>query len=111
MRKFKNLWFYTGASLLYLFLTITITLIAALFLTKPVYGFLIKTFATLNVGASDDTLLIVIDDASVEKYQAPWSNDKYTILLDYFKSYAKPKVVGFDANIKNVDFSQLRKQR
>lgn len=106
MRKFKNLWFYTGASLLYLFLTITITLIAALFLTKPVYGFLIKTFATLNVGASDDTLLIVIDDASVEKYQAPWSNDKYTILLDYFKSYAKPKVVGFDANIKNVDFSK-----
>lgn len=106
MRKFKNLWFYTGASLLYIFLTITITIIAAAFLTKPVYGFLIKNFATLNVGSSNDTILIVIDDNSVEKYQAPWTNDRYTALLDYFKTYAKPKVIGFDASIKNVDLSK-----
>jgi len=108
MRKLKNLWFYIGAFFLYIFFTLTISVIAATFLTKPVYGFLVKNFATLNVGASNDTILIIIDDISAEKYQWPWSTDRYTALLDYFHTYAKPAVVGFDASIKSFDISNKK---
>lgn len=105
MRKFKNLWFYIGAFFLYIFLTIAISGIAAIFLTKPVYGFLIKNLAILNVGASNDTIMIIVDDISAEKYPLPWTNDRYTALLDYFYSYAKPKIIGFDASIRSFNSS------
>lgn len=103
MRKFKNFWFYVGTSIIYIFLTIVISAIAATFLTKPVYGFLIKNFATLNVGPSNDTILVIIDDITAEKYSWPWTNEQYSALLDYFYTYAKPKIVGFDACITSFN--------
>ena len=68
MKKFKNFWFYAGAFCLYLILTAMISAIAATFLSKPVYGFLLKNFATWNISSSNDSIIIVADDRTAEKY-------------------------------------------
>ena len=103
MKKIKNLWFYIGAFFIYVFLTTAVSVIAAVFLTKPVYGFLVKNFSPLNVGVSNDTILVIIDDITAEKYTWPWSSEQYTALLDYFHTYAKPKIVGLDTCITSFN--------
>lgn len=96
MKKFKNFWFYAGAFCLYLVLTAMISAIAATFLSKPVYGFLVKNFATWNLTSSNDSIIIVADDRTAEKFPNWNTIDERVKLLNYFYEYAKPKSVSYD---------------
>lgn len=51
---------------------------------------------------SDDTVLVVIDTKTVEKYRWPWKRELYCKIFEYFH-YAKPKVIIYDSVIASLD--------
>jgi len=64
---------------------------------------LVSTFAA-NKQQSENIVEVVIDDYSVQKYKWPWTKDKLADILEYFKSYSHPSVIGMDFDISyNAD--------
>lgn len=95
MKKFKNFWFYAGAFCIYLILTVIFSIIAAFFLTKPVYGFLVRNFVAQKY-SSGNTLIIAFDDRTAEKYTNWDSSSTLADLLDYFYTYTKDNSIALD---------------
>ncbi|MDE6138585.1 MAG: CHASE2 domain-containing protein, partial [Candidatus Gastranaerophilales bacterium] len=54
---------------------------------------------------TDSIIVVIIDSASTQQpnYKWPWTKDKYAEILDYFASYASPKIVGMDMNVVTFD--------
>ena len=98
MKKLKNKLFYIYSILLYLFLIFIFMLIADKFI-KPFANSLLLSKVTANgMSANTDIIEVVFDDETNQKYNLIYDRDKkiITSLLDYFYTYAKPKVVGLD---------------
>ncbi len=96
MKKFKNFWFYAGAFCIYLILTVIFSTIAAIFLTKPVYGFLVRNFVSNSKNSSQNTIIIAFDDRTAEKYTNWDSSSTLADLLDYFYTYTKNNSIALD---------------
>jgi len=102
MKKLKNKWFYVSSFFLYIILVFVFSILSLAFLEQYANGFLISNFAASTQGSSD-IAEVVIDDYSVQEYKWPWAKDMYADLLDFFYTYAQPKVIGFDMNAVSFD--------
>ena len=102
MKNLKNKWFYFNSSLLYLVLIFVFFILSLMFIEQYANSFLISNFAANKTG-SQDIIEIVVDDKSIQEYKWPWAKDMYAQILDYFHSYASPKVIGFDMNVTTFD--------
>ena len=104
MKKFKFRWFYFNSFILYFVLIVVFSIITLMFLEQPAYNFIISVFAA-NKSGSADIIEIIVDDTSTQQadYKWPWAKDKYADILDYFRTYASPKVVGMDMNVTAFD--------
>lgn len=105
MKKFKNKLFYFNSCLLYLFLVFVFFIFTIMFVEQYATSFLISKFAA-NQTVSNNIVEVVVDETSMREYKWPWARDLYTEILDYFYSYAKPKVVGFDMIVSSFDSSK-----
>lgn len=117
MKKLKNKWFYFNSSLIYVFLLFVFFIFTLMFIEQYANSFLISKFAASKIG-SQDIIEIVVDDRSIQNYKWPWTKDMYAQILDYFHSYASPKVIGLDMNVtafnknnpKDVQFAEQVKK-
>ena len=67
------------------------------------YNFLVK-IATQNAKASDDILLVVIDDKSLHQLgRWPWKRTRYSEIFEYITKYTQAKQIGYDAIIVAPD--------
>ncbi len=105
MKKFKNKLFYFMSTLVYIFLGLIAFIISFTYLEPNFKAFFISNFTALRPSAQN-IVDVVLDDASLNKYPS-WPKYMYTELIDYFYTYAKPKVVGFD--FTNVDVNPMSK--
>ncbi len=103
MKKFKNKLFYINAFILYLIFMFLASFLTLLLFDSSARNLLINQSTQLYRNGSADTLIVVIDDYSVQKYKWPWVRDQYTDLLNYFYKYANPKVIGLDMVINGYD--------
>lgn len=102
MKKFKNKLFYFFCFLIYVIM-ITVSSVCSYFLlNRSADAFLISNFSAKS-NVSFDIAEVIIDDYSIQKYKWPWSRENYIQLLDYFHTYAKPKVIGFDTFLTSFD--------
>ncbi len=73
--------------------------ITAKFFEIKSYDFMMKK-ASVNKMASDDVILVVIDDKSlIELGRWPWKRSRYIQIFDYLKKYTKAQVYAFDSII------------
>ena len=63
---------------------------------------MVKNFTALE-NASDDIVLVVIDDKSTAKYRWPWKRELYAKIFEYLNDYCDTKLIGFDAIVANLD--------
>ena len=103
MKRLKNNYFYLYSFLLYVVLVLLFLLLADKFI-KPSADSFILSKVTSQVRPSDEIIEIVIDDETVQRYN--WRNDSTkdisADILDYFYSYAEPKLVGLDVSYSSV---------
>ncbi len=102
MKKLKNKLFYLYAVLIYFVLASVMLILSAIYLEPEMRSFFIDRFSADKIGSSD-VVVVVIDDTSISKYPWPWAKNMYTELLDFFDTYAKPKVIGFDLLISKIN--------
>lgn len=94
MKKLKNKWFYTCSLVLYILLISLFSVLTVKFIAPSAHSFLLSHI-TSNLEPDYKIVEIVIDDITNQKID--WTNTDKTIeLLDYFKTYAKPSVIGYD---------------
>lgn len=104
--KRKNKWlFYLNSCLLYFALIFVFFIFTIMFVEQYSTSFLISKFAA-NKSVSPDIVEVVVDETSMREYKWPWARDLYTEILDYFHTYANPKVVGFDMIVTTFDSSK-----
>lgn len=104
MKKLKNKLFYLYSFLFYLLLILVFIFIANRFIKPFADSFLMSRIISKGAYANGDIVEVVFDDATNQKYN--WRNDPkkviITDLLDYFYTYAKPKVIGLDITYISV---------
>ena len=67
------------------------------------YNFLVK-LTTQNAKASDDIILIVIDDKSLHQLgRWPWKRTRYGEIFEYLANYTQAKQIGYDAIVVAPD--------
>ncbi len=103
MKKLKNKLFYINAFFLYLILIFVFSILTLMFLYAPSMSFLTKYSVPYGKVGSLDTIEVVIDDISIQSYKWPWAKDKFSDLLDYFHTYTKTNIIGFDMLPKSFD--------
>ena len=104
MKNLKNKIFYLYSFLFYLLLIFIFIFIANRFVKPFADSLLISRVISSSASANEDIIEVVFDDATNQKYN--WRNDPkkviITDLLDYFYSYARPKVIGLDITYISV---------
>ena len=104
MEKLKNKLFYLYSFLFYLLLILIFILISDKFIKPHANSMLLSKITSNGIFASNDIIEVVFDDNTHQKYN--WRNDSekliITDLLDYFYTYAKPKIVGLDITYISV---------
>ncbi len=76
--------------------------ISVTFFEPKAYNFMVQNFSACKSG-SDNIALIVIDDKSLARIRWPWKREKYAEIFEYLNTYAKAKLIGFDAIIATPD--------
>lgn len=72
------------------------------------YNFMVK-MTTLKAKASDNVVLVVIDDKSLHEVgRWPWKRTYYTDIFEYLTNYTKAKQIGYDAIIVAPDIEHPR---
>lgn len=102
MKKFKSKAFFIKSALIHLFLSIIVILISWQFFEPNAYNLMHNNFTARKTG-SDDIVLIVIDDKSIEQYRWPWQRNLYAKIFEYLDKYSNPKIIGFDAILSSLD--------
>ncbi len=96
------------ASILLFFLSYLIG--NAIFQNKS-YNFMVKYTSNDNI-ASDDVILVVIDDKSLtELGRWPWKRDRTIQIFDYLEYYTDAKVIAYDAVVMAPDFENPESDR
>lgn len=103
MNKIKNKYFYMYSFILYIVLVFVFLLLGNKFI-KPAANSLVLSKITSHIRPSNEIVEVVIDDETVQRYN--WKNDSSqdisADILDYFHSYAKPKLVGLDISYSSI---------
>ena len=68
-----------------------------------VSDFFISKLVSHKAHGSEDIVLVVIDDASLEKIRWPWRRDLYSEMFDFLENKAGAKIVFFDAVLSSPD--------
>lgn len=76
--------------------------ISVKFFELKAYNYMVKNFTATKTG-SDDIVIVVIDDKSLNRIRWPWKREMYNKIFEYFHKYTMAKVVGFDATITTPD--------
>lgn len=76
--------------------------ISVKFFELKAYNYMVKNFTATKSG-SDNVVIIVIDDKSLDRIRWPWKRETYNKIFEYFNQYTTAKVVGFDATIATPD--------
>lgn len=76
--------------------------ISTSFFEPKAYNFMVQNFSAVKSG-SDEVVLIIIDDKSLDRIRWPWKRELYSKIFDYLKNYSMAKLVGFDAIIATPD--------
>ncbi len=101
MKIFKNrLFFFINSVIIYLVLQLLVVCPVSLLVEEYANGWIMNNFAGLK-NHDSSIAEIVIDDTTLKKFP-DWDGNLYADLLDYFHTYAKPKIVGFDINIDSM---------
>ena len=58
---------------------------------------------TLSSKADDNTILVIIDDKSIEKIRFPWKRSLYADMFDFLQNTANAKLILFDALVVSPD--------
>ncbi len=96
----KSLLLLAFSSILIFFIVYIIGI--AIFEPKS-YNFLVK-MTTQSTKASDDIVLVVIDDKSLHQLgRWPWKRTRYGEIFDYIANYTQAKQIGYDAIIVAPD--------
>ncbi len=105
MNKIKNKWFYICSFILYILLITIFSILTEKFIAPSARSFFVSQ-VTSNVKPDYNIVEVIIDDTTNQKID--WmDSDRKVQLLDFFKSYAKPKVIGFDMfdiDIEDIDY-------
>lgn len=102
MKNLKSKAFFIYSFIFYIILSIVLILISWQILEPNAYNFMVKNFTALE-NASDDIVLVVIDDKSTAKYRWPWKRELYAKIFEYLTDYCDTKLIGFDAIVANLD--------
>ena len=94
MKNIKNKMFYLYTFVMYLAFALVAYVLSTLYLEPDVRSFLVSKFSA-NQQANPKTIEVIVDDDSLLKFP-DWNSSMYVEILDYFSSYAKPKVIGLD---------------
>ena len=90
----KSLILLTFASILIFFI---VYLVGVSIFEPKSYNFLVK-MTTQSAKASDDIVLVVIDDKSLHELgRWPWKRTKYSEIFEYLTNYTQAKQIGYDA--------------
>lgn len=81
---------------------LVVYIISTSFFEPKAYNFMVKNF-TANKSGSDEIVLIVIDDKSIDQIRWPWKRDLYGKIFEYLNDYTLCKAIGFDAVITTPD--------
>lgn len=104
MKKLKSKLFYIYSLLFYMFLIFVFAFIADKFIKPYANALIISKVVANSVYADSDIIEVVFDDVTNQKYN--WRRDPEKIistdLLDYFYTYAKPKVIGLDLTYTSI---------
>ena len=103
MKILKSKGFFIKSFFLLVFLLLATTWIAYSFFEPFVYNIMVKDYTSKNKIASENTVIIAIDDRSISYHRWPWPREYYGKIIDYLTEYSNPKVVGFDAIIPGLD--------
>ena len=98
----KSKAFFIYSILLHTLFSIILILVSWYAFEPKVYNLMVQNFSANKVG-SPEISVIVIDDKSIERYRWPWSRDLYSKIFEYLNTYAKPKIIGYDAILSSSD--------
>ena len=73
------------------------------FMTRNILAQKLPFDTQKQVYGSDDVVLIVIDENTVDRYRWPWKRDKYCKIFEYLYQYGKPKAVVHDYILTTID--------
>ena len=102
MKKLKNKAFFIYSVIFHIILSCVLVLVSWQFIEPYAYNFMVRTFSAVD-SASDNTVLVVIDDNSVAKYRWPWKRELYGKVFEFLNTYGKPKIIGYDAIFTTPD--------
>lgn len=102
MKKFKSSLLIVLIS--FLFVASIAYVITSQFLDRSANDYAVKqiTYNQKNFG-SDDIVLIIIDDKSLESIRWPWPRSLYTDIFEFLQNQGKVKAILFDAVITSPD--------
>lgn len=102
MKKLKSKAFFIKSAIIHIFLSLLVIIVSWQFFEPAAYNFMHKLFTARTTG-SEDIVLIVIDDKSIEQYRWPWQRDLYAEIFEYLDKYSNPKIIAFDAILSSLD--------
>ena len=106
MEKFwrvsKSVIFYFVIAILYLFLFLILWISSYKFLGINAYNYAIKNYSVLKHG-NDDTVIVAIDDKSINEIRWPWKRSLYAKIVNYFSEYTDVKALATDMIIQGKD--------
>ena len=94
MNILKNKWFYINSFIIYVVFSLVAFILSSIYLEPNVKSFFISSFMANKVG-NPEIVEIVVDESNPD-YPYPLPLHMYTEILDYFTTYAKPRVIGLD---------------
>ena len=103
MKFLKSKGYIIKSLFLFLMITFFVSLFSLKYIEPLAYSFYVGSVTKDNNITSEDIVLIAIDDESINYHRWPWPREMYGEILDYFNTYTKTKVIGFDAIVPSLD--------
>ncbi len=101
---------YIYTALVYLIIFLIVWFISYTFLFPNVYNFMLKAFSAMEYG-NPDTVIVAIDDKSIDKVRWPWKREMYAKIMNYFSEYTDLKIIGLDTVVKGSDLQNPASDR
>ena len=106
----KSMSQFIKSFLLAIFLALITIIISECFIEPHAYNFVTKAISGL-VNASDETVIIAVDDKSIAYRRWPWPRDFYGKIVRYLSDYTDAKVIGLDSVVQNLDLEHPESDR
>ncbi len=108
--KFKTGAFYFYSSVVYLIIFLIVWFVSYTFLFPNIYNFMIKAFSATTNG-NEQTVVVAIDDKSIDAVRWPWKREMYSKILNYFSEYTDIDVIALDTVVKGSDLQNPESDR